>query len=77
MAQGDEGGGKEKGKREREKRSFSIPVPDLSVSSSLSFLMGSSRPQEDTELPSVPKCLPKDWRVLVVKKSVKETVTFL
>lgn len=65
----------ERGKKQ--KRSFSMSVPDPSVSPSQSFLMGSSQPQEDMELPSVAKCLPKHWGVLAVKKWVKETVTFL
>lgn len=68
MAQADEGK-EEKGKKQ--KRSFSISVPDPSVSPSQSFLMGSSQAQEDTELPSVAKCLPKHWGVLAVKNMGK------
>lgn len=46
---------------------FSIMVPDPSVRPAQSSLMGSSQPQEDTELPSVPKALPKRWSALTVR----------
>lgn len=46
---------------------FSVLVLGPSVSPTQSSLMGSSQPQEDTELPSVPKSLPKHRSVLTVK----------
>lgn len=66
------------GKRERERerarganrilRNLSTLVPYSCVSRAQSSLMSSSQPQEDTELPSVPKSLPNHCSVLTVRR---------